>query len=514
MLSRSATASIMGRRAALGIEFAIHGIVLGTTSTIGAFPVMASTLPLAEILRVLRTYPRRWLAPVVGITALALVYALTMPRTWEASQALIIRNEAAGNLEGPGKFRHNEEMKSNQATILEMTKSHSVLEQALIEVGPSADRANAADWPNAKDIQDLLESIKVSPPNGSEFGTTEILYLKVRDHSRERAVELASAVFKQLQHRCQELRNARAKSMIGELIKSVSLAETDLDSATLRLGSMEREVGSDLSELRALHDSGSGESGLRRTTIEVENEIRQAQLAHRNNEELLTLLTDAKQDHARLLATPNRLLESQPALRRLKEGLVDAQLRTAQLQGNMSDNHPQVLAAVKAEEEIRQHLHNELALAIRGLQVDLRLTQERVDSLNNQLSNSRQRMTRLAGLRAAYVNLVQEVAHRNKMLEETRKELADARSNQAAALTASLISTVDEPDTGSKPLSPGRAVIVLIGLAGGLLTGAGVLFLTVAPEPSRSIVMESHYSGADRRGNDRRTPRTIGIPAA
>jgi uncharacterized protein involved in exopolysaccharide biosynthesis len=302
--------------------------------------------------------------------------------------------------------------------------------------------------------------------------------------------------------------------MIDELIKAVSLAETDLQAATQRLGAMEREVGSDLPELRALHEAGSGESGLRRTTIEVENEIRQAQLAHRNNEELLNLLTDAEQDHACLLATPNRLLESQPALRRLKEGLVDAQLRTAQLQGSMSDNHPQVVAATKAEEEIRQHLHNELALAIRGLHADLRLTNERVESLNKQLSNSRQRTTRLAGMRAAYVNLVQEVAQRNKMLEETRKELADARSKQAAAMAASLISSVDEPDTGSKPLSPGRAVIVLIGLAGGLLTGAGVLFLTVAPQPARSVALEDRYLGIERRGFERRASKKIGIPAA
>jgi uncharacterized protein involved in exopolysaccharide biosynthesis len=241
----------------------------------------------------------------------------------------------------------------------------------------------------------------------------------------------------------------------------------------------------------------------------MENEIRQAQLAHRNNEELLALLLEAQQDHAQLLATPNRLLESQPALRRLKDGLVDAQLRTAQLQGNMSASHPQVLAAVEAEVEIRRHLHNELALAIRGLQVELRLTNERLSSLKLQLGNSRERMTRLAGLRAAYVNLVQEVTQRNKMLEQTRKDLSEARSSQAAALTASLISRVDEPDTGSRPVSPGRTLIVLIGLASGLLTGAGVLCLTVTPQSPHAVFIEGRYRGIERRAVNR-----VAIPVA
>ena len=56
----------------------------------------------------------------------------------------------------------------------------------------------------------------------------------------------------------------------------------------------------------------------------------------------------------------NRLLDSQPALRRLKDGLVDAQLRTAALQGRMSAEHPEVISAKEAETQVAARVHAEL----------------------------------------------------------------------------------------------------------------------------------------------------------
>ena len=105
---------------------------------------------------------------------------------------------------------------------------------------------------------------------------------------------------------------------------------------------MEREVGPDLAELRNLQEQSSGDSDLRRKAVEIENELRQAKVAETNNRELLKLLTAARDNPGTLLATPNRLLESQPALKRLKDGLVDAQLRTAQHLGTMTHEHPLV----------------------------------------------------------------------------------------------------------------------------------------------------------------------------
>ena len=187
----------------------------------------------------------------------------------------------------------------------------------------------------------------------------------------------------------------------------------------------------------------------------------------------------AESDPGKLIATSNQLLDSQPALRRLKEGLIDAQLRTSTLLGTMSDNHPRVQAARETEEEIGRRLHRELALAIRGVNVELRLNAERSGLLNEQLATTLARLNRVAAARATYANEVAEVKNRAAILERSEQNLAEARASEASAKASSLVSRIDLPDAGIRPLGPPRIVIALSGVLGGLLTGFGLVFLWI-----------------------------------
>src|SRR5262245_46686143 len=94
------------------------------------------TNQISDILSALRVHWARWVGPTVIVFALAAVYAFVRSDTWEASQTFVVRNEATGNLDGPGKFRHTAEMKAAQETILELAKSRAVLAAALKKVGP------------------------------------------------------------------------------------------------------------------------------------------------------------------------------------------------------------------------------------------------------------------------------------------------------------------------------------------------------------------------------------------
>jgi succinoglycan biosynthesis transport protein ExoP len=420
-----------------------------------------------------------WLLPAAAVSLLALAYAALRRDTWEASQSLVVRNEAAGNTGEPGRFRHADEMKTTQETILELVRSRAVLRQALLDVGPVEDEAVTAAWPTDEDVALLAEAVKLAPPKGAEFGKTEILYLKARDKSRPRTLALVSAISENLQSRFQELRDAKAQGIIAELTKAVSLAEAEMTTVTEKLAKVESSVGSDLAELRILHESSSGDSDLRRKSLELESELRQAQLTERSQQSLLELLKHARVDQGRLLAMPSRLLESQPALKRLKEGLVDAQLKTAELSGGMSTEHPLVRAALESEDEISRQLHQELEIACRGVQVDLRLATERAETLAEQLADTRSRLARLGGLRATYSNLITEVQHRGGLLAAAQRELSEARSSQAGAHSSSLIYTIDAPDAGTRPVGPGRLSIALGGVIAGLLVGAAVLFVSL-----------------------------------
>ena len=359
-----------------------------------------------------------------------------------------------------------------------------MLTAALTEVGPPANyKKDEAAWPTARDIARARKNIKLAPPKGAEFGKTEVFYLKVRSHDRARSVALATMIVKELKARFQQLLDDRAASIIDELEKAVALAEADLENSADKLAELEKSVGSDLAELRILHELPSGNSDLRRKVVEVETELRAAKIERRAQAELLSLLQAAVKDPSRVEALPNRLLESHATLRRLSEGLSTARLETSDLLGKMNDAHPLVQVAKAEQEEVLRNLNNELRNAIQITEVELRLADARVKSLEMQLADMQGRFDRLAGLRTPYSNLVAETRNRTELLSTARRTLADARASQAAAQTASLIAQIDRPDTGTRPVGLSRSMIALIGLVGGLLTGSGVLLLTVQPGP-------------------------------
>ncbi|MBX3413305.1 MAG: hypothetical protein KF708_11495 [Pirellulales bacterium] len=439
---------------------------------------------LSEVYRLLREHPRRWLVPTVAVFTVALVYAFTHPGDWEASQALIVRNEASNTAgEAPGKFRSVEDMKATQETILEIVRSRQVLTAALDSVGAPAKHDTNKPWPTAEDVETLRSAVKIAPPHGAEFGKTEIFYLKVKDASRERAVALATALCDQTQSAYRKLREDKAQGMLAELARTVDISRKDLNDATSKLSNLERQVGGDLAELRNLHGSPSAESDLRRNVTSLETDLRAAETSRRANEELLALLESAQHDPTRLVATPNRLLDAQPGLKRLKDGLIDAQLKLAQLQGDMSDDHPKVRTARNSVQEIVEHINAELSVAVRGVQAEIDLGDKQIASLQSQLNEGRDRLARLAGLRAEYSNLVAEVDRRTKQLELAERNQADARASQSAAVATSLITRVDTPDTGARTIGPRRSVIALAGLLGGFASGLGLLLLTVPLDP-------------------------------
>ena len=94
----------------------------------------------AHVIRILRQYPLHWIGPLVVVTLAAVVFALVRPATWQASQALIVRAEAANGREEPGQFDHADQMKAVQETILEVAKSRGVLEAGVGRGGPAGRR--------------------------------------------------------------------------------------------------------------------------------------------------------------------------------------------------------------------------------------------------------------------------------------------------------------------------------------------------------------------------------------
>ncbi|MEX0866840.1 MAG: hypothetical protein WD030_05740, partial [Pirellulales bacterium] len=171
-----------------------------------------------EVVQLIFKYRLRWIVPAALVTLLAVSYAVLKPDTWQAAQALTVRDEAIGGADRQrtGKFEQIEQMKAVQETIMELARSRGVLRAALVDVGPVRENTQA-DWPTAEDIEKLRKRVELASPNGAEFGHTEIFYLNVKDHDRQRAIALASAICDQLISRFQGLRNDKAEGMVLEL---------------------------------------------------------------------------------------------------------------------------------------------------------------------------------------------------------------------------------------------------------------------------------------------------------
>ncbi len=442
-----------------------------------------------------KAHPRLAWMPVVVLVGIGGIYVGFVPPKWRASQAFLVREETTGSGR-LGRFDSGEALKTAQETLLELARNRWVVADALRQVGPplggnfrliaplnrrELSSPSNVDWPTEKDIRTLQDAVTVTAPKGAEFGKTEVIYLAVTAPTADRALALVRALSDALQRYSQQLRDRKAQSMVAELEEQVRLAQTALDQATARLQQMERQVGSDLGELRNLNDSGRGDSNLRTLLTQINEELRKLQGTVAAKSQLLQLLQAAQKDPASLVAAPSEMLDQMPTLRRLKEGLVEAQLRTAQVLGKMSPEHPLAQAALAAEQEVRDRLRQELASATEGLQADRQVEQARVEKLQQQLTEVRQRLDRLAGLRAEYNNLVNDVRQKSEIFDRVTKALAEAKAAQAAAKSASLLTPLEGPEVDPRPLGPGPLVILGSCLVGGWLIGAALVFLIYPP---------------------------------
>ncbi|MEN0109383.1 MAG: hypothetical protein AAF805_01555 [Planctomycetota bacterium] len=432
------------------------------------------TLSPQQLLGLFARHRTLLVAPAIAGAVLAAVVSLVVPRDWHAEQGLLIRSDAAGYSDQRlGKFTDLSEMKTVQETLLELARSRSVVTNVLTRVDGAA--------PSDQDIEDFRDALRFAPPGGAEFGKTEVFYLGVLDPDREKAVTLVRVLSEQLDQRLRVLRNERAGSMVAEVEKSAAIARELLHRHVETLADFERSVGADLIELRHLTSPNGGQSEFGQKALAIDADRRASIDRRRRNEALLVELDAALADPTRIIATPDALLESQPGLRRLKNGLVDAQLVVARTAGVRTADHPYVAAARRAQQAVQEELVRELPSAIAGVRLELEVAQRREAELAGQVTDLRTRSAALAGQRSRYAELVANVEGQTTVLEAALKQLADAKAHRAGANSASLLAPIDGVETGAHPVGPSRTAVTGAGGLAGLMLGVALVFVLHAP---------------------------------
>src|SRR6056297_2061944 len=112
----------------------------------------SAPIPWKHLCQTLWRFAPFWLGVTLLFTGLGIAYAMFSSDQWEASQPLLVRDEANGSVERLGKFASQTELLAAQETLLEMARNPEVGEAALKRLPPPADFQEAV-WPTA-DVSD------------------------------------------------------------------------------------------------------------------------------------------------------------------------------------------------------------------------------------------------------------------------------------------------------------------------------------------------------------------------
>ena len=454
-----------------------------------------------------------WISTTVLFGLLGVGYVLFLKQdSFLASQALLVRDEATGAVMRLGRFQSQAEMKAAQETILEMTKSQQVVRDALIAVGPPKSVSNWLNWgeyPSKELIEEVSKSsISVHAPKGTEFGVTEVIYVDVKAERKDEAIGLINALTDALESRLQQVRRARADGVLAELKHARDSAKRELAISTNRLHEIERNAGSDLSDLRGLTDTVASAATSRAELDQTKNDLRQAELSKQSLFADRELLVRATQDPTSFIVAPGAVLNSQPGLKRLREGLVDAQLIGSQLTGKFTEAHPSVIASQSTQSTIVKRFSQELRASISGVESDISLVEGRIRKLESQKDAAQVRLANLADNRSAYANLLSEVKSKVAILESAEKALAEIQAARDSSVSTSLLTRLDSPIVSDRPIGPGKTTIALLCSVAGLVFGLGIVFVVTPIDTTPSFGRRNADRSLGRRDADALAPTT------
>ncbi len=448
-----------------------------------------------------------WISTTLIFGCLGLVYVVIFKHdTYLASQALLVRDEATGAVMRLGRFQSQTEMKAAQETILEMAKSQQVVRDALIAVGPPKSLTHWLSWgeyPSKDLVEEIAKNaISVHAPKGTEFGVTEVIYMDVKANSQANAMSMCQALTDALESRLQQVRRARADGVLAELTHARDSAKRELESSTGRLHEIESEAGSDLSDLRGMTDMVAGAATSRAELDQTKSDLRQAEISRQTLIADRELLVRATKDPSSFIVAPGAVLNSQPGLKRLREGLVDAQLSGSQLTGKFTENHPSVIASQSAQSSIVKRFLQELSASIAGVESDIALVDGRIERLEMQKMLAQERLAKLADSRAPYANLLSEVKSKVGMLESSERELAEVQAARDSSVSTSLLTRLDLPLVSDRPIGPGKTTIFGLCTIAGFVFGLGVVFVVTPMDVSPVFGRRSHDRDRGRRDAD------------
>ena len=378
-------------------------------------------------------------------------------------------------------------MKTTQETILELAKSRGVLLKALAKVGP-ATNGRVKAWPGELALESVQATSRSCRPRARSSARPKCFTSRWQTATASGRSSWPRRSAANCKIAWPQLREAKARSTIDELTHSrqpgAGRTWPRRPQAIGQGGARRWQRPGRAADPQPNPPRETAICGAR--PIELEKELRGFQATQIENEESLKLLERSADRSEQAVGQPQRAAQVAAGAGPL-EGRAGRRPAAQRPDAGNDVGRPSAGAGPRAAEDvIRQQLHEEIDVAIQGVEVD---QPRRCRSHPHAgIAGCRDPTAiRPAGLGASRVFEPGGGGRsRAESLKTVEHELAEVRASQAAARTASLISPVDDPDTGTRPLGPGKTTIAAGGFGGGLTLSLAILFWSIPPVPAAS----------------------------
>lgn len=450
---------------------------------------MASTNRLQHIIHSLVEYRKLWLFPAIVGLVLATGYAFFLKgESWTARQTMIIRDDLLGQNFKPGSFLSEEAMKSAQETVLETARRPEVIRATLEKLGPSRKSLFGlggvpASWPSDKTIEEMRGEISFESANGGEFGKSEVIVLAAKASNADRSVQLLSILTEEIDRKLAEIRADRFSSMEAELEATCASALKSTRELTNRVTQMEASMGQDVSIIRSISgpETGGSPSAFDTQQSEIDSERRAAIRRLAAARAFKRTLERAQRSPDTDLPTSAEMLASQPSLAGLVENLAKARQALSIAESKYTARHGSVENGKNQVESMKRQIKEAIGPAIKGVENQIAMFQEQVDTAESQLGLNNQKLQGVGGQRGAWMTLQKQLQKRTDDFTEATTKLAQVRSRKDASGSIQLLTKIGEPWVGTKADGMGKRAMSLIGGIGGLFIGLGLVMIVAPP---------------------------------
>lgn len=427
-----------------------------------------NTIDLKEIIKVIK---KRWRIIVNTLLYVVLAVAIIsflIPPTYEAETTLRVKQPKglANSLLADLPIGSPTSTKQQMATYAEILRSRGVVQTVIDTV-----YSGKEDPPN---YEDMLKRVTTQPVKD-----TEILKIKVKGKSPAEAQYLANTLVENFLERMTSLvrsEQATVREFIGVRMEE-SKKELEKAEAALEQYKRDQKIVVPDAEAKSMVDRLAAINAM-----VADNAVNMASSQAK--------LSSLQQQITR--QNPGFIADS-PLIQQYKAKLADLEVELVGLKQNYTDKHPKVIATRAAIAETKNKLNSEIARVInaeapsmnpvhQGLlqgkiqsEVEIAAMAAQRDALSRIVSQSEQELVKLPTKEQGLVRVMREADIARQIFAMLAQRHEEARISEVMQPTD--VQVIDVAVAPEKPVSPRKALNIVVAAVLGVFIGTGLAFL-------------------------------------